>query len=135
MGKTKNRDIKENKKDARLSLRMNSTLLDELKQKSKINNNSKAINEAIKKYLDEKRNPNTDYKCDKCKKTIKKEEKYFCNNDHLEMRFDDEIIVVKAEVVQILCMKCANKDKEIKEFIESEDDFEDTIVQEFTKIG
>jgi hypothetical protein len=130
MGKTKNRNYTEPKKDQRLSLRLNSVLLDELKNKSNQQSPTKAIDEAIKDYLTSKRDTTTDYICEKCNKKMLKQEMYYCNLDQLEIRMDDEIIVTKSEPIKILCISCAKKDNKILEFIESEDDCYGTFVAE-----
>jgi hypothetical protein len=130
MGKTKNRDNIPSKKDKKLSLRLNSVLLDELQRKSNCTNSSKAINQAIKEYIESKRSIETNYECDSCRRKILKQELYYCNLDQLEIRMDNEIIVTKGEPKKILCMKCAKKEPQILEFIESKDEEEGDLVGE-----
>ena len=130
MGKLKDRTKQHKTKDYKMSMRINSVLLDELKNKTKNNNNTKAIEEAIKEYLASKRNNNTNYVCYNCGKTILKQEMYYCNLDQLEIRMNNEIIVTKGEPTKILCMKCAKKDKKILKFIESEDEEKEDLVGE-----
>ena len=111
----------QSKKNIKISLRTNHVLIDELKQKSGKQDTTKAIEEAIKEYLEFKRDTSTNYVCDECNKTIKKQEPYFCNLNQLEIRTNNEIVVTKGEPQKILCMKCAKKDSKILEFIESEE--------------
>lgn len=129
MGKLKDRDNENQKKDTRLSFRTSSVLLDELKQKTGKTDMSKAIQEAINEYLKFKRNPETDYACYECNKKILTQEQYYCNIDQLEIRTPEEIIPLKGEPTKILCLKCANKHAQIKKFIQTELDQEGTQVQ------
>lgn len=128
MSKPKNRDNAPNKKDKKLSLRINSAMLDELQKKSNNINSSKAINTAIKEYLKSKRSVETNYECYSCGKKILKQELYYCNLDQLEIRIDNEIIVTKGEPTKILCLKCAKKVPKILKFIESKDEEEGDLV-------
>lgn len=131
MGKLKDRSAEQKtKKDARISFRTSSVLLGELRAKTKKLDNSKAIDEAIKEYLKFKRDPKTKYKCAKCKKKILKQEPYYCIAHQLELNTGSEIIVTKAELLEINCMKCAKKEPDILKFIESEDSKGEETVQE-----
>jgi hypothetical protein len=130
MSKPKNRDIKEKeKKDVKVSFRTSEALLETLKNKTR-RNTSAAIEKAIISYIEANRKPETDYKCCECRKKIFQQEIYYCNLDQSEMRLEDEIIIIKSEPTNILCGKCVKKNKEIKKFMESEDEGPFTKIRE-----
>jgi predicted RNA-binding Zn-ribbon protein involved in translation (DUF1610 family) len=112
--------IKPDKKDTSITLRTRNVLLDELRRKTNQTQNSKAIDTAIKEYLEIKRDKKTNYTCYDCGETILKQELYYCKLQNLEMR-DDEIITIRSEPTNILCMECAKKNPKTLEFIESKD--------------
>jgi hypothetical protein len=133
MGKPKDRAKEKEKYDKLISIRVNSTLLQILKDQAKTDNVSKAINESIKKFVSYERDKDTGYECYSCNKKILEQELYFCTINQLEVRTNEGIIPTKGEPTNILCMKCAKKNPPILKFIESEDEEEGDLVVETSR--